>query len=392
LGKATKIAIYTGLVPSATFIERLIKGLANKGLHIYLFGVQKGKPTSLENVFYFTYTKKFSKLIHLIKYSLLLSLFKMKEKRKLDNIIASKNKNSRQLKIKYDPVLYHRPDIFHLQWAKGIKDWLWVQEFGIKLIVSLLGTHLTISPIGDEYWKGTYSKYFAKVDGFQAVSKSMIPITERFGVQLKKIKVVKSGLDMNKLPFTKKIEISKPLKIVSIGRSHWVKGFSYALDAMNILDKENIDFSYTIVGVDKNEELLYKRLQFGLENKITFKATLPFTEVLTLIRNADVLLLSSVEEGIANVVLEAMALGTIVVTTDCGGMSEVVTDTENGFIVPKRNSEAIASALKNISKLSIESYKNITKAARTTIESQHNHENMIVEMKDLYHTVLKDQL
>ena len=393
MSKTIKIAIYTGVVPSSTFIERLIHGLAKKGLQVYLFGVQRKKPDSYNNVFHFTIIKKrINRLLQLIKYSLLLRFFCYKDKKKLDIFISAQNKNARQLKIKYYPVLYHRPNIFHLQWAKSIEDWLWVQEFGIKLVLSLRGTHVTISPIGDQQWKEVYSEHFPRIDGFHAVSVSMIPIAQEFGVNPEKIKVVRSGLEIEKLPFTEKPEVGKELSIVSIGRSHWVKGYSYALDAMNLLEKDNIDFNYTIVGVEKDEELLYKRSQFKLEDKITFKSTLPFTEVLDIIRNADVLLLSSVEEGIANVVLESMALGTLVVSTDCGGMSEVITDNKNGFLVPSRNSEAMAKALKNVSEINIETYKDLTRAARNTIEAKHNCENMIVEMKDLYHTVLNNQL
>jgi glycosyltransferase involved in cell wall biosynthesis len=393
LAKTIKIAIYTGIVPSSTFIERLIQGLAKKGLHIYLFGVQRGKPTSFENVYHFTCTKKrFSRFLQLIKYSFLLTFFRSKDKRKLDTFIKSQNRNTRQLKIKYYPVLYHRPDIFHLQWAKSIEDWLWLQDFGIKLIVSLRGTHVTISPIGDKQWEDIYSEYFPRVDGFHAVSKSMIPIAEKFGINSKKIKVVRSGLDLEKLPFSVKNKINKPLKIISIGRSHWVKGYSYALDAMNLLDKENIDFNYTIVGVENNEELLYKRSQYKCKDKIFFIEKLPFEEIKELIKKADVLLLSSVEEGIANVVLEAMALGTLVVSTDCGGMNEVVLDSENGYLVPLRDAEAIAGKLKSISEMSIESFQDLTKKARKKVEHQHRHDRMVEDMNDLYQSVLTEDL
>ncbi len=393
MAKIIKIAIYTGVVPSSTFIERLIQGLAKKGLHIFLFGVQRKQPTSIKNVFHFTCTKrKFCRLLQLFKYSFLLTFFRIKDKRKLDNYIGSQNRNSRQLKIKYYPVLYRRPDIFHLQWAKSIEDWLWVQDFGIKLIVSLRGTHVTISPIGDEQWKGIYSKYFPRIDGFHAVAKSMIPIAENFGVNPKNIKVVRSGLDLEKLPILPKTEINKSIKILSIGRSHWAKGYSYALDAMNLLDAKNIDFNYTIVGVDKNEELLYKRSQYKCKDQITFIGKLSFDEVKDFIKDADVLLLSSVEEGIANVVLEAMALGTLVVSTDCGGMNEVIIDNENGYLVPSRNPEAIADRLKSISEMPLETYLYITDKARTKVEQQHSHKCMVEDMSNLYQFVIKEEL
>ena len=64
-----KIAIYTGVVPSSTFLERLIEGLAKKGFHVYLFGVKRKNPTPFNNVYHFTCTKKrISRLLHFIKY------------------------------------------------------------------------------------------------------------------------------------------------------------------------------------------------------------------------------------------------------------------------------------------------------------------------------------
>lgn len=393
MGKTIKIAIYTGLVPSTTFIERLIQGLAHNGLHVYLFGLQRRQSTPLKNVFHFTYTKKFSKLFILIKYSFLLTLFKARDKRKLDAFIANQIKNSIQLKIKYYPVLYHRPDIFHLQWAKSIADWLWVQEFGIKLIVSLRGAHINYSPIANPEWAVIYKNLFPKVDGFHAVSKAISEEAVKYNAVKSKIHLVYSGLELDEMPFQlKKLDVSKPLAILSLGRAHWIKGYSYALDAMNLLEKDTIDFNYTLVGVENDEELLYKRSQYKLENKITFKGTLSFTEIVKEIREADVLLLPSVEEGIANVVLESMALGTLVISTDCGGMNEVIIDGENGFLVPVRDHEAIANKLKKVSELPLSTYQQITKAARVTIENQHSYEKMNSGMQTLYQKILKNKL
>ncbi|WP_298368912.1 glycosyltransferase family 4 protein [uncultured Lutibacter sp.] len=383
-----KIAVYSGVSPSTTFIERLIGGLAKKGLKVFIFGQQNHKKTSSENIFYFTYKNKLSKSLFLIKYCFLLSLYKGKEKKRLDKIILSKKRNSKLLKVKYYPVLYHCPDIFHMQWAKSIEDWMWVQEFGMKLILSLRGTHVTISPIADERWKIKYSEYFHEIDGFHAVSKSMLSISELYGVEFSKMNIVKSGLDLRRLPFNSKTKKSGLVRIISIGRNHWVKGYTYALKCMKFLKEKGIDFHYTIVGVDTNEELLYQRSQFGLKNEVSFIDKMSFEEVLKKISMSNVLLLPSVEEGIANVVLEAMALGTLVVSTDCGGMDEVLTNNENGFIVPIRDAEAMAEALHTVSDLSLENYNKITKAARAFIEKQHSHKKMIQEMNELYKQVI----
>ena len=60
---------------------------------------------------------------------------------------------------------------------------------------------------------------------------------------------------------------------------------------------------------------------------------------------ADAFLHASVAEGIPNVVLEAMACGVPVVTTDVGGVSEAVTDGVEGFVVAARDPGQLAAAL-----------------------------------------------
>ena len=90
-----------------------------------------------------------------------------------DAIIEKKSNKTLLHKIKFYPVLYHKPDIFHLQWAKSLEDWIWLQEFGVKVILSLRGTHITISPIANETLASKYKQLFPKVDAFHAVSNSI---------------------------------------------------------------------------------------------------------------------------------------------------------------------------------------------------------------------------
>ncbi|MEO8234795.1 MAG: glycosyltransferase family 4 protein [Flavobacterium sp.] len=383
-----KIAIYSGEIPSTTFIERLIEGLSNNGCKILLFGLQAKKVTYPKNVSIFSYSNKWNKLFILLKYSFLLSIFKPREKKKLDKIICNKKRNTTLYKVKYYPVLYHKPDIFHLQWAKSLEDWIWVRDFGIKLILSLRGTHITISPIADEKLATQYRGLFPKVDGFHAVSKSIKKQAEEYGAEADKIKVIYSGLHLKEVLFVENKIKNRTLKILSIGRSHWVKGYTDALDACALLKKENFDFQYSIIGVGSDEELIFQRVQLDLEEEVTFKKSMPFKEIITEIQQADILLLSSLEEGIANVVLEAMALGTIVLSTNCGGIEEVITDGENGFIIPVRNPKLIVEKIKLIALLSENNKIEIRKKARETIEKQHGFLENCKGMQALYQSVL----
>src|SRR5690606_27843577 len=119
--------------------------------------------------------------------------------------------------------------------------------------------------------------------------------------------LVYSGLDLNTFALS---EIKKPaqFQIISVGRTHWKKGYTYALDACVLLKDAGFSFHYTIIGAIGDIELLYQIQDLGLEKEVTLSGALPFNKVQEHMQLAEVLLLPSVEEGIANVVLEAMAL------------------------------------------------------------------------------------
>lgn len=389
MGKRRKIAIYSGTVPSTTFIERLIGGLAQAGYEILLFGLRTKRTTYNRAIRVVAHDNRWSKLVLLLKYTLLLNLFHPADKRRMDAILKERGRVTNSHKLKFYPVLYHRPEIFHVQWAKSVEDWMWVREFGMKMVVSLRGAHINYSPIADTELASIYKTAFPKIDGFHAVSKAIAKEATKYGADGNKIALVYSGLDLNKLCFQKKEFVAHTtLKILSIGRAHWKKGYSYALKSAFILKSMGVDFKYEIIGVEAYEELLYLRSEFELENEVAFNRELSFKEIIEKIQQADVLLLPSVEEGIANVVLEAMALGTLVVTTNCGGMDEVVVNDENGFIVPIRDPEAMASALKHAAELTIENYQQLTAKARKTIEKHHSNKKMISDMQELYKQVL----
>jgi glycosyltransferase involved in cell wall biosynthesis len=380
-----RIAIYTGELPPPTFIDRLIVGLADVGHTILLFGsIQKKISYQHQNIQVIGYSGRWSKFLQLIKYSFLLFFLKNSKKKRLDNLLKVQNRSTYFDKMKYYPILYYQPEIFHLQWAKGIADWVWVKEFDMKLVVSLRGAHINYTPVSEPKYAEIYKKYFPLVDGFHAVSNAIAEEALKYNISKEKTRVVYSGLNLNKIEFRISKKQENEIQIISVGRSHWKKGYNYALDAMRILKKENIKFKYTIVGIGLNEELYFQKTQLGLEDDILFIEKLTFEEVVDKIRKSAILLLPSVEEGIANVVLEAMALGTLVVSTNCGGMAEVIKDNSNGYLVPVRDSEAIAKAVKKVLMLNDAQRETMIVKAREYIEENHSEQKMINEMQNLY--------
>ena len=89
----------------------------------------------------------------------------------------------------------------------------------------------------------------------------------------------------------------------------------------------------------------------GLSKFVTFINGLPHKKLIEKISISDLFLLPSIEEGISNAVLEAMALGVPVISTDCGGMMEVISNSENGFIIPVRDPKSMADAIQTFQHL-----------------------------------------
>src|SRR5690606_18310318 len=83
---------------------------------------------------------------------------------------------------------------------------------------------------------------------------------------------------------------------------------------------------------------------------------------------ADALILPSLSEGIANAALEAMASARPVVVTDCGGMTEAVTDGVEGRVVPVRDPDALAGATVDV----LADDGTMGRAGRARVEAAHD--------------------
>jgi colanic acid/amylovoran biosynthesis glycosyltransferase len=135
-------------------------------------------------------------------------------------------------------------------------------------------------------------------------------------------------------------------RVIAVGSLSWKKGFEYALRALRLARDAGSDLELEIVGegVDR-QRVLFGIEDLGLSGCVRLAGQLPVDSVRERLQNADLFLLSSVSEGVSNAALEAMATGLPVVTTDCGGMREAVSDGVEGLVVPVRGTKQMAEAL-----------------------------------------------
>lgn len=138
----------------------------------------------------------------------------------------------------------------------------------------------------------------------------------------------------------------RPLRILSVGRLEWKKGYEYSLQAVRALRGQGICCEYRIVGDGSSfESLSFSRYDLKLEDCVSFMGALPREGVKAQMLWADLFLHSAVSEGFCNAVLEAQAMSLPVVCSDADGLAENVTDGETGFVVPRRHPQRLAERL-----------------------------------------------
>lgn len=142
------------------------------------------------------------------------------------------------------------------------------------------------------------------------------------------------------------IDPARPLRILSVGRLEWKKGYEHGLDAVRLLKARGVPVHYRILGGGQYlEALAFARHQLGLAAEVEFLGARPPAEVPAQMQWADVLLHPAVSEGFGNAVLEAQAMALPVVCSDADGLAENVADGVSGFVVPRREPAALATAL-----------------------------------------------
>jgi colanic acid/amylovoran biosynthesis glycosyltransferase len=141
--------------------------------------------------------------------------------------------------------------------------------------------------------------------------------------------------------------LERPLRVLSVGRLTWVKGYEYGLQAIKLLKEQGIACEYRIVGDgDLLEGVSFARHQLELESIVQLLGPQPWGEVKNAMQWADVFLQASVQEGFCNAVIEAQAMKLPVVCSDAGGLPENVEHGVTGFVVPRRNPQALADKLR----------------------------------------------
>ena len=129
---------------------------------------------------------------------------------------------------------------------------------------------------------------------------------------------------------------------IIVGRYNSAKGYNYLIDAWRIVYQKHPDWIINIYGSGEYEDRVRKQIQDdGLQNVVIMNN--PTDHIMEEYLKSSIYVMSSVFEGFAMVLLEAMSCGLPCVSFDCPyGPRNVITDGEDGFLVEYLNSQALA--------------------------------------------------
>jgi len=222
-----------------------------------------------------------------------------------------------------------------------------------KLIVSE-HTHPSINLKNEIYGGVTkifIKKLYPKADKIIAVSEGIKQdLVQNFQLSKDKIEVIYNPADIKEIEALSRESAEHPLfkvqipVIVSVGRLTRQKGYPYLLRAFSILRKSRASKLLIIGDGEDRTKLIEMTMKLGIEGDIEFFGfqANPFKYM----AKSSLFVLSSLYEGFGNVIVEAMALGLPVISTDCpSGPSEIIEDKKNGILVPVKDEKTMAEAI-----------------------------------------------
>ncbi|MGA2171605.1 MAG: glycosyltransferase family 4 protein [Sedimentisphaerales bacterium] len=181
------------------------------------------------------------------------------------------------------------------------------------------------------------------------------------------IDVIPNGVDLNRFQPAPTRGTAGKLNLLTVGRLSVTKRVEMLIDAIEILRKKGKPVRLTISGGGGLLERLKSLVeQKGLGDIINLTGRIETDKMPDVYRQHDIFVSASMQEGMSNAMLEAMASGLPIVTTRCEGVDELISG--NGFVVEQDSAESLAEAIDKLAQ-DEQGYKRMCAAARHRAEN-----------------------
>jgi colanic acid/amylovoran biosynthesis glycosyltransferase len=412
-----KIAVMVDQFPcrSETFVLNQITGLIDRGHVVHVYANTRGEIPNFQadiekynlggKVFYFQHGESkipTNKIVRLVK---MISVFHEFGARDAWNLFRTLNvvkygMAAVSLSIFYQAAVLMRNgpyDIVHGHFGQNGNIAAALKDGGVikgKVITTFYG--YDISEYVQQNGSNVYDFLFSHGDLFVAISENMRDQLLQLGCRNDKIVVHRLGVDLSRFTFDPyKTMSSTKLRVLTIGRFVEKKGLEFGIRAVAQAVKKYPKITYKIVGDGElRDEMTQLIARLNVNKHIELLGWRTPEEVAQLMGEADVFLAPSVtsnngdQEGTPTVIIEALARGLPVLSTLHSGIPELVQGGRSGFLVPERDSAALAGKLECLCKHP-EKCCEMGKAGRDWVERLFDINKLNDQLVNLYDRLLQ---
>ena len=226
---------------------------------------------------------------------------------------------------------------------------------------------------------------------YVAVSDAVRHVLIASGVPAQRVQTVHSGIDLHRFAA---IQVAPALfpagtrVIGTVGHLAGQKGHRYLLEAIALLIRDEPRLGVVMAGDGALRAALEAQaVALGITAHTCFTGFRH--DILALMQSFEIFVFSSYFEGLGTAILDAMALGKPVVATRAGGIPEAVQDGITGLLVPPRDPQALADAVRYLL-CHPEHVKAFGRAGRQRVEHYFTVEQMVCRTLEVYERVLAD--
>lgn len=242
------------------------------------------------------------------------------------------------------------PDVVHAHCAypDGYAAAQLARRWDRPLVITAHGNDLHHLPRLDRRWAERIGDALRSARVVIGVSRELCARAVELGAPPEGVTHLPNGVDCARFDLPRRRSPGAPREVLYLGRFDPQKGLHVLLEAVALLSRQRRDFRLRLVGANPAtapaDPFARQARDLGLGDLVSIEAEVPWDEVPARMAAADVFVLPSFSEGLPLALIEAVAAGTPVVATRCGGPEEVV-DGEIGLLVTPRDVGGLAAAL-----------------------------------------------
>lgn len=236
---------------------------------------------------------------------------------------------------------------------------------------------------------GAYRELYSRAQHFCAVSGAFRELHIREGCPPGKISIIRSGLDCAAWNYRPRSP-GRPVRLLFVGRLVPKKGADVAVEALAHLRSKGLDVRLDLVGDGPlRGELEAQTDRLGIRDRVHFAGWKSQTELMAFWDRSDVLVVPSRtardgdQEGIPNVVKEAMASGLPVVASRHGGIPEMVIHGETGWLFEEGDAAGLAGQVAGLCTTG-EVRRDVLDRARRLVVEEYDTDPITVRLLDIY--------